>query len=314
MSHLMENERICPDVLRMNPSAFATLCDQLHSTKLLRDFSRSIIEEQVAKFRHVLGQNWKYRAIGCYFRRSSETISRHFHNSSRFDPYFKDCIGAIDGTHIRAKVSQANAPRFRGRKDWPTQNVLAACSFDMRFTYVLPGWEGTTSDSKIIRNVLVRQDKLIIPQGKFFLVDAGFMLKSGFITPYRGVRYHLKGYSSPELENEKELFNLRHTSLCNVIERAFGVLKKRFPIIASKNESYFSVDTTSEIILACCILHNFLMGVDPDEHLIHEVDHELQNGPVVNSREGPTVANEDSRLGTALRDNIAAHMWNDYNK
>ncbi|RWR74219.1 protein ALP1-like protein [Cinnamomum micranthum f. kanehirae] len=341
MSHLMENERICRDVLQMNPSAFAALCDKLRSTGLLKDFSRSTIEEQVAKFLHVLGQNWKYRAIGCYFCRSSETISRHFHNvlraiislenqflkqsygidvapqilhSSRFDPYFKDCIGAIDGTHVRVKVSRADAPRFRGRKDWPTQNVLAACSFDMRFTYVLPGWEGTASDSRIMRNALVRQNKLIIPQGKFFLVDAGFMLKSGLITPYRGVRYHLKEYSSHEPENEKELFNLRHASLRNVIERAFGVLKKRFPIIASGNESYFSVDTTSEIILACCILHNFLMGVDPDEHLIHEVDRELQNGPIVNSREGPTVADEDSRLGAALRDNIAARMWNDYNK
>ncbi|XXG66422.1 hypothetical protein AAC387_Pa05g3906 [Persea americana] len=184
----------------------------------------------------------------------------------------------------------------------------------MRFTYVLLGWEGTASDSIIMRNALVRQDKLIIPQGKFFLVDAGFMLKSGLITPYRGVRYHLKEYSSHEPQNEKELFNLRHASLRNVIERAFGVLKKRFPIVASGNESYFSVDTTSEIILACCILHNFLMDVDPDEHLIHKVDCELQNGPVVNSREGPTVADEDSRLGAALRDNIAAHMWNDYNK
>ncbi|XXG89172.1 hypothetical protein AAC387_Pa12g1241 [Persea americana] len=83
MSHLMENERICRDVLRMNPSTFATLCDELRSTGLLKDFARSTIVDQVAKFLHVLGQNWKYRAIGCYFRRSSETISRHFHNVLR---------------------------------------------------------------------------------------------------------------------------------------------------------------------------------------------------------------------------------------
>lgn len=28
--------------------------------------------------------------------------------------------------------------------------------------------------------------------GKFYLIDAGFMLRGGLITPYRGVRYHLK--------------------------------------------------------------------------------------------------------------------------
>ena len=31
--------------------------------------------------------------------------------------------------------------------------------------------------------------------GKYYLVDAGFMLRSGLITPYRKVRYHLKEYS-----------------------------------------------------------------------------------------------------------------------
>ena len=35
------------------------------------------------------------------------------------------------------------------------------------------------------------------------------------------------------------------------------------------------VDTQYDIILACCILHNYLMGVDPDERLITEVDKEF---------------------------------------
>ena len=35
---------------------------------------------------------------------------------------------------------------FRGRKRL-TQNVLAAVSFDLRFTYVLAGWEGSAHDA-----------------------------------------------------------------------------------------------------------------------------------------------------------------------
>ena len=50
----------------------------------------------------------------------------------------------------------------------------------------------------------------------------------------------------------KKLFNLRHTSLCNAIERAFGILK-RFPIIASATRLTYLVDTQIEIILVCCI-------------------------------------------------------------
>jgi hypothetical protein len=77
----------------------------------------------------------------------------------------QDCVGAIDGTHIRVKVSAKDAPRYRGRKEYPTQNVLAACTFDLKFTYVLAGWEGSASDSRIIKNALTHENKLKIPQG-----------------------------------------------------------------------------------------------------------------------------------------------------
>lgn len=63
------------------------------------------------------------------------------------------------------KVPRAEAPRFRGRKEYPTQNVLAACNFDMKFTYVLAGWEGTASDSRILKDALTKEDPLIIPEG-----------------------------------------------------------------------------------------------------------------------------------------------------
>ena len=64
-------------------------------------------------------------------------------------------------------MSNEDAPRYRGRKGYTTQNVLATCSFDLKFTYVLPGWEGTALDSRIIKSALTRNDNLKIPQGKF---------------------------------------------------------------------------------------------------------------------------------------------------
>ncbi len=60
------------------------------------------------------------------------------------------------------------APRYRGRKDYPTMNVLCACSFDLKFTYVLSGWEGTASDSRILKDALSREDKLEVPEGNIF--------------------------------------------------------------------------------------------------------------------------------------------------
>ena len=107
------------------------------------------------------------------------------------------------------------------------------------------------------------------------MADASFQLKTRFVTPYGSTRYHLKEYSVHQPENAQEVFNLRHSSLRNAIEITFGVLKKRFPIIASGTEPHYLVDTQSDIILACCILHNYLMGIDPDERLIAKVDREL---------------------------------------
>ncbi|WJX25100.1 hypothetical protein P8452_14172 [Trifolium repens] len=211
MSYLVHTEK-CRDIIRMGPVAFMQLCQKLRGTGIVKDTIRSTIEEQVAKFLHIIGHNVKNRTVSFVFNRSGETVSLHFHNvlhailalgeeflvqpsganvppqilnNSRFYPFFKDCIGAIDGTHIRVKVPRAEAPRFRGRKEHPTQNILAACNFDMKFTYVLAGWEGTTSDSRILKDALTKQDPLIIPEGKFYLGDAGFMLKRGLLTPYR---------------------------------------------------------------------------------------------------------------------------------
>ena len=147
--------------------------------------------------------------------------------------------------------------------------------------------------------------------GKYYLVDAGFMLRSGLITPYRGVRYHLKEYSRNPPRNARDLFNHLHSSLGNAIERAFSVLKKRFPIIASAMEPNYGVKIQNKTIVACCILHNYLMGVDPDEKLLDEVDTELWNRLI--SQENCNVdEGEETRKGEYIRDSIAASMWSDY--
>lgn len=147
--------------------------------------------------------------------------------------------------------------------------------------------------------------------GKYYLADAGYMLTPSFLTPYRGMRYHLKEYTNHAPENPMELFNLRHSSLRNAVERCIGVLKKRFPIIASGTEPHYNEDTMSDVFIACCIIHNFLMGVDPDEELIDEVDNELMHSEEEDDTP-PTTRNNEYRRGERIRDNIAFMMWRDY--
>ena len=66
----------------------------------------------------------------------------------------------------------------------------------------------------------------------------------------------------------------------------------------------------THIMLACCILHNFLRSVNHDASLLDEVDRELaeehQDGGSTHQCE------DDYRLRCNLRDEIAHRMWNDY--
>lgn len=77
-------------------------------------------------------------------------------------------MGAIDGTHIRASVPLELQGRFRGRKGWTSQNVLAAITFDLKFVYVLAGWEGSAHDSRILNDAISRPRGLQVPEGNFF--------------------------------------------------------------------------------------------------------------------------------------------------
>ncbi|KAK1555559.1 hypothetical protein Q3G72_028209 [Acer saccharum] len=78
----------------------------------------------------------------------------------------KDCIGVIDSTHIPATVMGRDNNNFRDRYGNISQNVLAACNFDLEFMYVLAGWEGTTHDSKVLNDALLMRNELKVPHGK----------------------------------------------------------------------------------------------------------------------------------------------------
>ncbi|XP_028072727.1 uncharacterized protein LOC114274944 [Camellia sinensis] len=280
----------------MRKDAFATLVSMLKRTQFLRDNPQSKVEEQVAKFLYIIGNNFRNHTIRFFYRQSGETVSWHFHQVLK-------AIISLEDIFLKQPDGFKCPPEIRNNpKYWHY----------FKFKYILPGWERSASDSRILDNALTRKmDKLIVPQGKYYLVDVGFQLKTGFLVPYRSTRYHLKEYSVHQPENSQELFNLCHASLRNEIERAFGVLKKRFPILGSGAEPYYDVDTQADIVLACCILHNYLMGIDPNEGLVEEVDTELRKGQVQANVARSSLA-EECREGELLRKRIATDMWRDY--
>ncbi|BFG39423.1 hypothetical protein CerSpe_256960 [Prunus speciosa] len=224
--------------------------------------------------------------------------------------WFKNCLGALDGTYIRVKVPEREKPKYRTRKGEIATNVLGVCSQDLQFIYVLAGWEGSAHDSRVLKDALSRRNGLKVPNGYYYLVDAGYTNGTGFLAPFRGQRYHHNDWRDghrPETPNE--FFNMKHSSARNVIERCFGLLKMRWEILRSP--SFYDIITQRRIISVCCMLHNFIrreMALDPIEH---QVDNQLVDGTLETNDYIGTVESSDD--WSVWRQNLANEMWNTWN-
>ncbi|KAL0433154.1 UNVERIFIED_CONTAM: hypothetical protein Slati_2649700 [Sesamum latifolium] len=64
------------------------------------------------------------------------------------------------------------------------------------FHIYLAGWGDSAADARVLHDAISRPNGLKIPQGNYYLVDSGYSNGEGFLSPYRGVRYHLKEWDS----------------------------------------------------------------------------------------------------------------------
>ena len=138
----------------------------------------------------------------------------------------------------------------------------------MRFVYILAGWEGSAYNSRVLLDAQA-SCSFSTPKGRYWLGDAGYGNSEFVMAPYRGVRYYLKEVRQTDLkpENAKELFNLRHSSLRNVIERIFGVLKRQWQILGGKGCKY-SIETQIDLFCALIGLYNFRKQCGEEETFV----------------------------------------------
>ena len=106
-------------------------------------------------------------------------------------------------------MTRSESVAYRGRKHYTNQNVLAAVDFDMRFTYVLVGWEGSAHDASILADNMSRPDEINILDDKFYLGDAGYACRPGVLPPFRGTRYHLNEFSSRYYPKDAQALGLQ---------------------------------------------------------------------------------------------------------
>ncbi|XP_050890581.1 uncharacterized protein LOC127095995 [Lathyrus oleraceus] len=142
-----------------------------------------------------------------------------------------------------------------------------------------------------------------------------------FSSPYRGERYHAQEYRGQgrQPRSPEELFNYRHSSLRMTIERCFGVLKNRFPIL--KLMPPYKPSRQRLIVIVCCAIHNYIRKWNlPDElfRIWEEMDpielEGIQEGPIIEGTSSNVdnltrLSNEGAAEMTMKRNHIRDEMW-----
>jgi hypothetical protein len=190
-------------------------------------------------------------------------------------------------------MSPDQAAPFRNRKGTLSQNMMVVCDFN---SYVLAGWEGSATDSMVLRSAMNNVvGKFEVPSGKYYLVDGGYANTTSFIAPYRGVRYHLKE------------FGHGHRRPQNHVERALGVIKKRFPIL--KVATLHKMENQAKIPIAAAVLHNLIRSHNGDERWLENDQGNINPQSFVNLPDSDHGNDEGNMEGNNLRDMITYHMW-----
>ncbi|KAA0055382.1 retrotransposon protein [Cucumis melo var. makuwa] len=293
-----ESNLVCRQSTRMDRRTFAILCHLLRNVAGLSSTEIVDVEEMVAMFLHVLAHD--------------ELIKRPVPITSNCNDQrwkcFENYLGALDGTYIKVNVPAGDWPTFRTRKGEIATNVLGVCDTKGDFVYVLAGWEGSTADSRILRDTISRENGL---QDIIICAMWDIQTRRGFLAPYRGQRYHLQEWhgAANAPTNAKEYFNMKHSSTRNVIERAFGVLKGRWAILRGK--SYYPLQVQCRTILACALLHNL---INREMTYCDDVDDEDEG----DSTYATTTASEDIQYiettneCSQWRDDLAESMFTEW--
>lgn len=179
-------------VLGLEKWAFNHLMDLL--APALQPSENVTIKEQVMMF--LRGTRGFFPPCPERFQHSTETVNRYFHivwealeelapkvivqrgpdeplpdeiaDNPKFNPWFNRCVGAIDGTHIEAKISFAERAKYRNRKFTLSQNVLAGTSFDMKFNFIYAGIAGSANNSFVL-NKACNNGAFLVPDGERLL-------------------------------------------------------------------------------------------------------------------------------------------------
>lgn len=175
---------------------------------------------------------------------------------------FPNCVGAIDGKHIRIFSPKNSGTLFFNYKDFFSIVLLAIVDANCKFVFVDIGSYGKEGDSGIFTKSKISEK---IKNGDFFPPNAKIP-NSDKILPYiivgdgafRLDPHMIRPYSKIESRNdcEKKIFNYRLSRARRTTENSFGLLSQVFRVFYTPIP--LKIQTVDKLVLSACCLHNLL--------------------------------------------------------
>ena len=170
---------------------------------------------------------------------------------------FPGVIGAIDGTYVPITGPTEFRDSYICRKGFPAFHLQGVCDSNMKFLHVFSAYPGSVHDSRVFKNSPLNDFlQKECPQSNHLLGDSAYSLSSYLLVPFRD-----NGHLTPE----QKRYNFAHSSTRVDIERCFGLLKGKFRKLKFLDVN--KVYLIPNIIVTCCVLHNFIL---PKESYIED--------------------------------------------
>ena len=221
---------------------------------------------------------------------------------------FPNCIGCIDGKHIRIKKPEKSGSMFYNYKSFFSIGLLAVTDANYKFIMINVGSYGKDNDAGVFDECAFRK---AIELGRYTLPEPQLLPGSNIRAPYvllGDAAFPLKEYllrpypeKSTITSDDRGNFNYRLSRARMVVECSFGAITSKFRILNKSIET--SVVKAVHIVKAICLLHNIIKDLEAmGENDCHAFREAYKNMPSTITNGSQRRYNHTSRVATQTRE------------
>ncbi|XP_078021421.1 uncharacterized protein LOC144461775 [Epinephelus lanceolatus] len=193
---------------------------------------------------------------------------------------FPQCAGAVDGTHIPILAPPNNSADYYNRKGVYSVILQGVVDHNMKFWDVNIGWPGRVHDARVFSNSSLYQqgqNGTLLPGRSETIQDVDVPLVILGDAAYPLLPWLMKPYPEGRGTTQAQAaFNTCLSQTRMTVERAFGRLKGRWRCLLRRSD--FEVSFITDVIFACCVLHNFCESHN-EEYISDDEDDEHDGRP-----------------------------------